>query len=838
MVDFNRLRRGPATPPSADPFEVFRRLPRSGSVNDLWQSQAEVLREWNTRRGERDLIIKLNTGGGKTLIGLLIVQSVMNETRGSGLYLCPNRQLVTQTLAKSQEYGIPAVAYETGSGELSDRFLNGQSILIATYQALFNGRSRFGIRYGTRDIVRPNVILLDDAHIASSVIRDQFTIIVDARKHREAYSWMTTVFRREFEEQGRLGTFDDIVSGRDLGVLEVPYWAWIANVNQVRQHLADLENQGEFVFEWPLLRDNFDKCHALISSREFVITPLYPLLHLFPSFSECERRVYMSATLSDDSSLVRTFDASAESVKHPITTTSLAGVGERMILVPSLTAIETQTAEAVAREVIKTVKTSGVVILVPSEASAKTWSDVAEMAVGEDVALAIEKLTERRSNGPYVLPNRYDGIDLSGESCRLLVMGGLPRGVNAYELYRASVLEGSVSLNSSFAQRLEQGMGRASRGAGDFCVVLLVGKDLVSWISRTSNLVLLTPSTRAQLEIGNEISRNVAESSGIIQVVQQCLDRDRDWLNYHADKLAESGAEPPSINTEAVELASKERNAFRLMVDGYFEKAIAVLENCAELASKEDRQLAGWLLQMAGRAARLWNDTERADKLQRAAYASNRLLLRPKVVQPYLPIDPPGNQASRIVEALEAFKFRRGYMEHFEEVVASLVPTASSNQFEEALKNLGTILGFHAERPEREQTEGPDDLWLMPGQIGWVMEAKSQKLGGNPLTKEEHGQVLNSFEWFKLKYPQYTGYKVVVHPNSLCSAQVPAEETFALTLAQLGALVSHVRDLLSELTSSRADTEILRARCQQRLAELQLTAEQLGANFLTPFRNA
>jgi hypothetical protein len=44
----------------------------------------------------------------------------------------------------------------------------------------------------------------------------------------------------------------------------------------------------------------------------------------------------MSATIADDSSIVRTFDAKPKAIEHPIIPDSLAGVGERMILAPGL----------------------------------------------------------------------------------------------------------------------------------------------------------------------------------------------------------------------------------------------------------------------------------------------------------------------------------------------------------------------------------------------------------------------------------------------------------------------------------------------------------------------
>src|SRR6266700_4965515 len=126
MVDFRKLRAAKKQPPILDPAEIFRRLPKPPGINDLYTSQAQVLETWQKRRNERDLVIKLHTGGGKTLVGLLIAQSILNETNEPVLYLAPTRQLVQQTLAKAKEYSIPAVVYEGGGIDFSEEFLAGK----------------------------------------------------------------------------------------------------------------------------------------------------------------------------------------------------------------------------------------------------------------------------------------------------------------------------------------------------------------------------------------------------------------------------------------------------------------------------------------------------------------------------------------------------------------------------------------------------------------------------------------------------------------------------------------------------------------------------------------
>ena len=172
MVDFKKLRAESAKPKPFDPLEIFRRQPKPPEINDLYTSQAEVLRDWHYRRDQQDIVVKLHTGGGKTLVGLLIAQSTINEKGGPVLYLVPTNQLVKQTAEKSRQYGIEAVVYERGR-MLSDYFEKAETIMIATYRSLFNGRSKFGL-LGQADVQMASAVILDDAHVAFGSVRDSF----------------------------------------------------------------------------------------------------------------------------------------------------------------------------------------------------------------------------------------------------------------------------------------------------------------------------------------------------------------------------------------------------------------------------------------------------------------------------------------------------------------------------------------------------------------------------------------------------------------------------------------------------------------------------------------
>ena len=67
-IDFNKLRDAKKQPPVIDPVEIFRRLPKKAEIKDLYGSQTEVLNAWFADRANPDHVVKLHTGGGKTLV--------------------------------------------------------------------------------------------------------------------------------------------------------------------------------------------------------------------------------------------------------------------------------------------------------------------------------------------------------------------------------------------------------------------------------------------------------------------------------------------------------------------------------------------------------------------------------------------------------------------------------------------------------------------------------------------------------------------------------------------------------------------------------------------------
>jgi replicative superfamily II helicase len=203
---------------------------RASDKGPLRPAQIAVLDEWHKKlRKTKDVILKLNTGQGKTLVGLLMLQSKMNENEGSAVYLCPNNFLVSQTVNQARQFGIRCV---TAEGDLPAEFLDGKAILVTSVQKLFNGWSKF--KLGPQSIPVANIVI-DDAHACIDSIKDSYTIKLNSS--HSAYQEILELFSSPLEEQGA-GTFADIRRHDFEAFLPVPYWEWADHNSEVVRILA------------------------------------------------------------------------------------------------------------------------------------------------------------------------------------------------------------------------------------------------------------------------------------------------------------------------------------------------------------------------------------------------------------------------------------------------------------------------------------------------------------------------------------------------------------------------------------------------------------------------
>ena len=338
MVDFDKLLGKTELVKVIDPIAIFANLDKESGKEYLRPPQESVLREWHEKlRSQRDTIIKLHTGQGKTLIGLAILQSYINEGLGPVVYICPNNYLVNQTVEQARSFGFKIVQFSADS-KLPREFLNSEAILVTNCNKLFNGKSVFGVSGSSKEPIQLGAIVIDDAHKCLQVIRDAFSVIVKREnsdgQRNPLYTELWTLFEESLRRQ-REGTCLDIAHGRDC-LMAVPFWTWHDKRKEVLKILEEHKQNEELLYVWDLLKDRLDQTTCVFSGNKIEIAPRLLPLELIPSFSQAQRRIFLSATLAEDAFLVRDLGIRPESVTNPLSVGDVPYCGERLVLMPTL----------------------------------------------------------------------------------------------------------------------------------------------------------------------------------------------------------------------------------------------------------------------------------------------------------------------------------------------------------------------------------------------------------------------------------------------------------------------------------------------------------------------
>lgn len=176
MINFGSLVGSRQEEVTYDLEKFYGALDVKGTHTEPRPAQREAMRALTERNAEKDLVLKVSTGAGKTTVGLLYLYGFMRVSGEPVVFLCPTVQLVDQVLEEAQRLGISAKPYPGGERYPPQECVRGQAILVCTYEKLFNAKSTF-----TRGDVNliPHAIVLDDAHAGIENIRKQFTLKVD-----------------------------------------------------------------------------------------------------------------------------------------------------------------------------------------------------------------------------------------------------------------------------------------------------------------------------------------------------------------------------------------------------------------------------------------------------------------------------------------------------------------------------------------------------------------------------------------------------------------------------------------------------------------------------------
>lgn len=804
MIDFkNKLKEKTVTKP-VSPIDIYDRLDRNASAaGPLRPVQVEVLNDWfNNRMDERDLIVKLHTGQGKTLVGLLMLQSKLNAGKGPCIYVCPNIQLAEQVAKDATKFGIPYCELGRGDKYLPTDFEEGKSILITYVQKVFNGKTIFHL---DSNGIKVGAFLLDDSHACIDAIRKSFSIEIS--RSNDLFKVFMEMFRQSLSEQAA-GNYQKILySEFESSVMIVPYWDWVRKSEDVLKALIEADEE-ETLFALPLLMNILKYCTMYITGNKIEITPDYMLMDRFTSYSNADCRILMSATTQDDSFFIKGLGLDPNAVTNPLTSKTSLWSGEKMILFPTL--IDDSVTSLMVREAFSKSNPSrkaGIVALVPSFWIAQEYYRGAKIVNSKEISNTIKVLESGSCPDTVVFVNRYDGIDLADNRCRILLIDTLPVFDSLAERYECNCRHGNQLIDVKIAQKIEQGLGRSVRSETDYSIILVLGEDLIRFIRNSRNQKYFSLQTRCQIKLGDNVTKMTKEESvnssgwnAFKDTIKQCLSRDDGWRDYYKEKMNEMvttglASTGTSKILDTILLEYEVENAIK--VDN-IQRACRQLEKLVNTSS--DNIDKGWYQQMLAKYTFLSSPLD-SDKIQYNAHFNNVYMLMP-----------PNYQYRKLgninISRLQSIKNFIGKFNDYDdlklfvdEMVADISFGVTADKFELGILKLGEFLGYESQRPDLESKKGPDNLWRSASGHYFLIECKDEvKLDRQTISKEEAGQMSNHISWFETTYPDAKHVtNIWIHPTNILSELADINKPIrVITPNQLNVLKNKVLNFCGE----------------------------------------
>ncbi|QSE87527.1 DEAD/DEAH box helicase (plasmid) [Rhodococcus pseudokoreensis] len=432
---------------SADPESLFGDLPRTPhGVGALWSHQADQLRTYSKKHQKSpDVALELPTGSGKTLVGLLIAEWRRRALRERVVYACPTKQLARQVLEKAKQQGIQPVLLigSHWNWPRSDvaRYTSGAAIAITTYSSIFNSNSHLG---------DAQTLLFDDAHAAEGYVAEAWSVSV--KRDDPQYTALLDAFRPVVDSSflNRMAA-DTAADSAEVRLL--PIGAIASNLESIDDVLRTISDNRKYAFG--MLQPNLASCLFYVARSGVYIRPLIPPTFAHDAFTGPTQRVYLSASLGDAGELERAFGrVPIDRVPVP-PAWDRTGSGRRFFVFPELAEAPTDpkgmvvspapaatepanseqsaisddsvTLEGVTAALLNLAKKR--LILTPDDKSADEIANRLQVPQAERFTAKTDSGLApflKAESGTLLAPNRYDGMDLSAETCRLMLMAGLP----------------------------------------------------------------------------------------------------------------------------------------------------------------------------------------------------------------------------------------------------------------------------------------------------------------------------------------------------------------------------------------------------------------------------
>lgn len=744
---------------------------KNRTINGLINYQSEVIDNYmNHGYYEPDVALELPTGSGKTLIGLVIAEFRRRKNSEKVIFLCPTKQLVNQVVEQAkQKFGIKAHAFLGKQADYDpikcSDYISGEAIAVTTYSALFNNNSFFS----TTDI-----IILDDAHSSENYIVSNWSLEISRYENKQLYSSLVENLKEV------IGISNYIRMTSDYSIPDEAYWCEKVPNIKIWDHIeeikaiidANVENT-KLQYAWANIRNNIQACNIFINWNTILIRPYIPPTMTNDGFKNAKQRIYMSATLGVSGELERITGVSKITRLPMVNGWDKKGLGRRFFIFPQSSLNFEDTKDLL-------IKMTGVfdrsLVLVQDGKAVNNIKEFYENNTECKVFLSSDiedsKKTFVESNKSVaILANRYDGIDLAGDDCRLLIIYNLPKATHLQERFITTRMAASVLFNERIKTRLIQAVGRCTRSPIDYAAVCIIGQDVANDLLSKNKIKEFHPELHAELEFGHSQYDTYKTADDIIINLKEFLDHGDAW-SVAEDAIIElrdeiidnkKDIENNKVFDSLLKAASYEvKYQYAIWREDY-ENALEHIEKILSfLVNNELKGYRGFWNYLAGCTAyKLFTNGHKLyeikakDYMTRAAACSDSITWFNKlIVDSDVAVTRLDDYLVDIIDRIEIEILKDGTNNNikFERRVSkilSLLNDDNGKKFEDGHKLLGELLGYTSQNSTEDSA--PDPWWIINDKICIVSEDKIYESVDKPIPTSHVRQAASHHVWIKKK---------------------------------------------------------------------------------------
>ncbi|MGH3874877.1 MAG: DEAD/DEAH box helicase [Pseudonocardiaceae bacterium] len=480
-----------------------------------------------------DLAIEMPTGEGKTLVALLIADYALDQGR-SVAYLTGTRQLAERVEVEASKLGLDVVRFASRSygGARLDDYHQAQAVGVMNYWVYFN----------SQPIPQPADLVIFD-HLAEQPLSGLQTLRIPDKpgQARELYQTICNLVIAHTDAYPGLRAMHDgtALPGTSPELLSFSDWSSVSIAARDEIERSAYATDNDIKWVWPRVRDHLNRCGVLIGSSGIEMRPYHPPTALNPGYSQAKQRIYLSATLGSMDDLQRRIGGARLVPLVPDQLLPDGATGERrFVLNPS--SGQPFDDGVLGWALDQAIAAGGrAAWLCASHAEAdmlqrlliSAGQAVFRLRHGDDDTV---ESWSHVGAGHLVTSGRYDGLDLPGDICKLVIITTVPQASSEFERFVVAYLGDASHMRHRVGQRVTQALGRANRTATD--------RSLYLGLDPTFAQILADPAVRVSIPEG---------SRGVIRVALELYDKGWGATRAACDAFWSAPVPAPSVSAPA-----------------------------------------------------------------------------------------------------------------------------------------------------------------------------------------------------------------------------------------------------------------------------------------------